>query len=364
VPARPDTGRPSKIGRRPGSVHLLAITLLVAGAALVFTARGGSARAGIDVQRGATLFETTFSPSQGLGPLFNNTSCLACHNTPAIGGGGSNGLATVLRVGRINDAVFDALLGRGGPVARGHSIAELGSTCQLSAGVPTNANITSVRNAPPLFGAGLIDMIPDAEILALAVPRADGIRGKANQVGDRVGRFGWKADTPSLRQFVGEAFRNELGLTNPVAPTDLVEGCANGGVKLDASVVDSVTAFGGSLPAPARRPGDPTLFERLGCGSCHAASLAGAPLYSDLLLHDMGRALDDGVTQGQAAGRDWRTTPLWGLRDRTRFLHDGRARTVEAAILAHSGEAEPVVQRFRGLSATDQAALLAFLGTL
>jgi CxxC motif-containing protein (DUF1111 family) len=93
-------------------------------------------------------------------------------------------------------------------------------------------------------------------------------------------------------------------------------------------------------------------------------SLGGVPLYSDLLLHDMGRALDDGFIQAAATGKDWRTAPLWGLSQRSRFLHDGRARSIEAAILAHGGEAEAMAQRFRALAAADRGALLAFLSTL
>jgi CxxC motif-containing protein (DUF1111 family) len=216
--------------------------------------------------------------------------------------------------------------------------------------------VTSVRNAPPLFGTGEIDRIPDAAILAQI--------GRANIVGGRVGRFGWKADTPTLDQFVGEAFRTELGLTNPTAPLDLIDACDSDRLDVDASVVEAVSTYVGGLPAPVARAGDRGVFDAVGCGTCHVSNLAGVALYSDLLVHDMGRALDDGVTQGQARGADWRTTPLWGLPDRRRFLHDGRAQTVEAAILAHSGEAEPVVQRFRALSSSDRAALLAFLGTL
>jgi CxxC motif-containing protein (DUF1111 family) len=216
--------------------------------------------------------------------------------------------------------------------------------------------MTSVRNAPPLFGAGLVDRIPDAAILAQ--------NGRANVVGGRVGRFGWKADTATLEQFVGDALRTELGLTNPIAPVDLVAACDSARLDVDASVVDAVAAYVGGLPAPTVQAGDHTVFDAVGCGSCHVSNLAGVPLYSDLLVHDMGRALDDGVIQGQARGADWRTTALWGLHDRTRFLHDGRAQTVEAAILAHNGEAEPVVQRFQALSTSDRAALLAFLGTL
>src|SRR5205814_10177673 len=123
VPAHPETGRPSRIGRRPHRAPTLLTIVLVGVAALLFAARGGAAGEAVDAARGSTLFRTTFGLSQGLGPLFNNPSCLACHNTPTTGGGGPAGLSTVLRVGRINDAVYDALLGRGGPVARAHSIA-------------------------------------------------------------------------------------------------------------------------------------------------------------------------------------------------------------------------------------------------
>jgi CxxC motif-containing protein (DUF1111 family) len=125
-----------------------------------------------------------------------------------------------------------------------------------------------------------------------------------------------------------------------------------------------VTAYVANLPAPSPSRGDPAMFNRVGCGACHAPSLGGVPLYSDLLLHDMGGALDDAVVQGEARGQDWRTTPLWGLGRRERLLHDGRARSTEAAILAHGGEADAVVQRFRALSPTDRGALLAFLSTL
>jgi CxxC motif-containing protein (DUF1111 family) len=331
---------------------LLAAALLISSAALFVVAQRGAAGG----ERGDALFTTRFSPAQGLGPLFNRQSCQDCHNTPTLGGSAPDGLGTVLRVGRLANDSYDPLLGTGGPVARAHAVAELGTACALQAGVPVGANLTSVRNAPPLFGAGLIDAIPDEVILAQ--------NGRANLIDGRVGRFGWKADTASLRQFVGDAFRNELGLTNPVAPVDLVSGCGAERIDLDAESVDAVTKFIAELRAPVSQPADAGMFNSVGCARCHTPNLGGVPLYSDLLIHDVGRALDDGITQGQARGQDWRTTPLWGLRDRTRFLHDGRARTVEAAILAHSGEAEPVIERFRAASAADKAALLAFLAAL
>jgi CxxC motif-containing protein (DUF1111 family) len=234
--------------------------------------------------------------------------------------------------------------------------------------VPAGVNATSVRNAPMLFVAGRVDAIPDAIILAGVTPRGDGIKGRPNLIGGRVGKFGWKADTPSLAQFVGEAFRNELGITNPFAPTDFVPagacGALTGSPEADGSTVEDVVAYIASLPVPAVNPGDARVFAQVGCDACHTPNLGSHPLFSDLLLHSMGNALDDGFPQADASGKDWRTTPLWGLRLRTRFLHDGRARSIEAAILAHGGEGDAAAQRFRALSAEQRAALLTFLGAL
>ncbi|HEX2033884.1 MAG TPA: di-heme oxidoredictase family protein [Chloroflexota bacterium] len=339
--------------------------------------------------RGAQLFAHEYSPEEGLGPLFNGRSCLACHNAPVPGGMGTDGLGVVIRVGRVQDGTFDPLEGRGGPVARAHSVTELGASCQVRPGPPAEATLTSVRNAPGLFGLGLIDAIADETILAGAVPRGDGVHGRAQLVVDaqgrqRVGRFGWKADAASLEGFVAEAFRNELGMTSPQVPVDLPAlgasgtGCADTTrtPEVDGATVTAVTAFIDSLVVPPSTTPAPRellergelAFNRAGCAACHVPSLPAAgrqvPLYSDLLLHDMGPALDDGVVQGQAGGRDWRTSPLWGLGSRTRFLHDGRARTVRAAILAHGGEAEPAARRFRQLPPTEVEALLAFLASL
>jgi CxxC motif-containing protein (DUF1111 family) len=134
--------------------------------------------------------------------------------------------------------------------------------------------------------------------------------------------------------------------------------------EFDGNAIDDVVAYITSLPTPAVGRGDASVFNQVGCDVCHTPTLGGYPLYSDLLLHNLGNALDDGFPQANARGKDWRTTPLWGLSSRARLLHDGRARSVEAAILAHGGEADAVVQRFRGLSAADRTALLAFLHAL
>jgi CxxC motif-containing protein (DUF1111 family) len=339
------------------------------------------------VSRGARLFATDFTPEQGLGPLYNARSCVACHSTPAAGGMGNDGLGVVLRVGRLNGGAFEALDGQGGPVSRAHSIAELGYACSAHAGIPAAANLTSVRNAPALFGLGLVDAIPDDVIRAGATPGGDGVRGRPSLVIDangqeRVGRFGWKADTATLQQFVAGAFRNELGITSPLAPYDFATSpsadatdCATTTTEPedDGTLVDAVTAYIASLDPMYNQPdvtvsAGPALFHSTGCTTCHTPSLRtpdqDVPLYSDLLLHDLGSILDDGVIQGTATGRDWRTTPLWGLHTRTRFLHDGRARTIQAAVTAHGGEADSAVRHFRDLSPEERALLLAFLASL
>jgi len=333
---------------------------------------------------GAEWFVTDFTRVKGFGPLFNNKSCVACHAFPSVGGMGPEGVAIAIRVGRLTSSGYDPMIGRGGPVARAHSLRETGDECASAAvGIPLGANVSSVRNAPPLFGLGLIDAIADADIIA--AQRASGANGRLQKLTlpdgrERIGRFGWKGDTATLKQFVADAFRNELGMTNSLAPQELApapsprkRGCANAatGVELSDSVLDAVTAYVAALPPPVEHP--PTgpggaLFHETGCESCHRPSFSAQGrdvwLYSDLLVHDLGPALNDEIVQGAATGKDWRTTPLWGLGARPRFLHDGRARSVLDAVLAHGGEAAPAVQRFRALPAEQQSALLVFLAGL
>ena len=330
------------------------------------------------VARGAELFAQEFTPEEGLGPLFNEQACATCHAEPGIGGMGPDGLATVLRVGRLTDAGFDPMLGRDGRLeAHDHSISELGVACDRAAGIPVGANVTSVRNTPPLFGMGLIDAIPDEVIEAGAIPKGDGVEGQPNLVRGpdgraTVGRFGWKADSPTLELFVAEAFRSELGVTSTHAPADALpagtDPCPgeSSTPEIDLDDVRAVAAFITGLPPPqpGSHPTGAAVFEQIGCVACHVPALDDVPLYSDLLIHDMGPELDDAVVQGSAGGRDWRTTPLWGLSDRTRFLHDGRTDSLEVAIRAHGGEAAVAQRRFTSLSDDELHALLEFLRSL
>lgn len=204
------------------------------------------------VGRGQALFHKDFTEADGLGPLFNQTSCVACHNEPTPGGSGLGIDTQGLRVGHLDNASgrFDALLQSGGPVARRHAVA--GDT-RAHTGPPRRANVTSVRSAPALYGVALIDRIQDQAILAHAVDKGDGIHGRANLVTDangrtRVGRFGWKADVAGLDVMIATAFTHEMGITS----TLLREG-DGAPAELDDQVITDLAVFLRTLPLPEPR---------------------------------------------------------------------------------------------------------------
>ena len=326
---------------------------------------------------GADMFATELSPLQGTGPLFNARACGDCHNAPAPGGMGVSEGSFVTRVGHLDGGVFDPLTGRGGPVARAHSIAELGIRCGLPTGVPPAANVTSRRSAMTLRGTALIDFVQDRDVIAAQAAQPAEVRGKINRLADgRMGRFGWKAQIPTLVEFMGAAFTDEMGVTNPLVPRDEVRGC--GAIlfapEIDAVPIQAVTAFMGNLdpavPDATSCLGAPgaAVFAGAGCASCHTPSFPGPGrtinLYSDLMVHDMGPTMDDQITAGIAAGSEWRTMPLWRVSERVHFLHDGRAETIEAAIQAHGGQGATAAAAFDALDAAAKQALLDFLGCL
>ncbi len=345
------------------------------------TADAAEAGAGGAAAQGAFLFSYELEPDQRLGPLFNARSCNGCH---AAGGPGTGDDSFVVRIARSKNGIFDPLIGHGGPIARQHSIAELAadSECDLPTGVPEQANVTSRRSAMTLRGTSLIDNILDRAILAAQAAQPEAVRGKANVMPDgRLGRFGWKAQTATLVEFMAEAQRDEIGLTNPLQPLDLVNGCGarHPSPEADGVPLTSIVAFLDTIDPPAPSAAclgsaGAALFAAVGCASCHTPSMPGpgsptaaqrpVPLYSDLLLHDMGAGLADGFEQGLASGSEFRTMPLWRVSDRTRFLHDGRAHTITDAILAHGGQAAGALAAFQALSAADQQAVLDFLGCI
>ncbi|MEM0997757.1 MAG: di-heme oxidoredictase family protein [Bacteroidota bacterium] len=266
----------------------------------------------------------------------------------------------------------------------------------------------SPRIAPQLIGMGLLDNIPEAALLAHADPEdgdGDGISGRPNYIWDVarekkvVGRFGWKANQPTIRQHTASAFNGDMGLTTTLFPEDEFnayqqarnEPKPDGGhPEVTDKQLDRVTLYVKALSVPRNRNTDTaayyrgrTLFYDLNCEACHKASfttgdqdeiaaLNGQTFYpyTDLLLHDMGASLADDCPDHEASGREWRTPPLWGVgkisvvNGHTRLLHDGRARGVAQAILWHGGEAEASKEEFVRLSAEERAALIFFINSL
>jgi CxxC motif-containing protein (DUF1111 family) len=272
----------------------------------------------------------------------------------------------------------------------------------------------SPRVAPPMIGLGLLEAVPEEQILAnadLDDTDGDGIRGKPNRVWSRehekvmLGRFGWKAGVPTIAQQAAEAFAGDIGLSTTMMPyhsgdcTEKQQACLDApsgaspkyqDVEVGDELFKLVTFYSQNLAVPARRdPDDPQvlkgkqLFYGSGCTSCHkpkfvTGEVPGQPYlshqliwpYSDMLLHDMGEGLADNRPEGAASGSEWRTSPLWGIgltetvSGHTLFLHDGRARNVTEAILWHGGEAEAAKDKFASLSKADRDALLAFVNSL
>jgi cytochrome c2 len=331
------------------------------------------------IAQGASMFGDDLDPDSGLGPLFNGTACDSCHNTLADGTAFAGGMGSapdtfVRRVARIQNGIFNPLIAHGGPIARQRSVAEFGVPCGLPTGDPPQANAFSNRSAMTLRGTSLVDNIRVGDIDKIRAAEPPEVRGRFNILADgRVGKFGWKAHAATLVEFMGEAFRDEIGLTNPLAPTDLVSGCRASVQRpeADATPLTSLVAFLNTIDPPSSAACRPSagsaVFQTIGCATCHTPSLPAngnatpAFLYSDVLLHDMGTTLADGFEQGSARGSEFRTAPLWRLSDRAHFLHDGRAATVDDAIRAHGGQAAGARDQFLALPSDQVQTLLDFL---
>lgn len=347
-------------------------------------------------QFGKEKFTAAQTPGSGLGPVFNGRSCVECHSIPATGGSGNSLDNRVTRFARVAlGAPFNPLLHLGGPNLQKFSVAGEVPGCTLAPEVvPGEANLTGLRQPPQLFGLGLIQAIPDSTILANADPTdadGDGIAGRANISNGVIGRFGWKAGVPTVLDFVGLAMVNELGVTNYLFPNEMSPqghpippGCdvAADVEDADAARISLLMFYTTHLAPPPRGPiSDAVLrgeavFAQTGCALCHTPSMKTGPnalealnekevpLYSNLLTHYMGIVLDDGIIEGAAGGGRWRTAPLWGLRARRFFLHDGRTTNLFTAILLHGGEAGGVRNRFLTLPASQRADMIAFLQSL
>ncbi len=329
-------------------------------------------------EAGRRLFDREFLPEDGAGgPRLNGDSCRACHFEPVLGGAGPRGV-NVMRHGVLSGG--DAFA----PPAVGTILHRTTALIGVAPRAQPEASIFEHRQTPHLFGLGLIEGIDDATILAGADPGdadGDGIRGRPSWTdGGRLGRFGWKAQVPTIDEFVRDAFTAELGLTLPwregltFGRVQDNDGVADPELGLDSA--DLMADFLRRLGPPPRSPsswpdlvaGGEAQFAALGCAGCHRPSLPGAdgpvPLYSDLLLH---RILPEGalgIEDASAGMRDFRTPPLWGLARTAPYLHSGAADTLPQAIEAHAGEGSAAAAAFAALPAPDQAALIAFLETL
>ncbi len=410
--------------------YLLALLLALVPVGSRWLLRGRAAVALFDpamARAGEVLFRRDWKAADpncpggdGLGPVFNATSCVACHNQGGPGGGGDlTHNVTTYTVRTPGQPVREGVVHNFGthrretladvhpelpPVAQPSlgQVVELEGRRDRCLPFPTGVHL-SQRNTPAIFGARLIDAIPEYVILAAA--KAQRVRWGLAPVNDegapvgralrlasgRVGRFGWKAQIASLSDFVRAACANELGLANPgsAQPTPLYTRTALRPAALDltAQQCDALTAFCASLPRPVERlPRNVTaeqaaagkmLFTTVGCADCHVPDLGSVQgLYSDLLLHPMGRQLVGGGSYGEPplpipdapdesiAPTEWRTPPLWGVADSAPYLHDGRASSLEEAIRLHGGQGERSARNFARLSTAEQAQLIAFLRTL
>lgn len=391
--------------------------------------------------KGDAAFEATFVTAPalvngGLGPVFNNSSCVACHARDGRGKPPAPGESMTSILFRLSLPGQDD---HGGPLpvpgfgaqlqpravfgkepealmefSYRDSVVKLSDGIQRTLQVPSYQVSTpyqplpvsvrySPRVAPPVFGLGLLEAVEESSILALADEGdldRDGISGKANYVFDvlkglkALGRFGWKSNTPNLLQQSAAAYNNDMGITSWVFPRETcfgqTQGCDSSKVEVDSATLAAVTLYVRTLAVPARRNTEDgvvekgeKLFHTLRCIACHVPELRtgdfeGLPEisrqtinpYTDLLLHDMGRGLEDGRPDFEAGEREWRTPPLWGIgltelvNGHSRFLHDGRARNLEEAILWHGGEAEGAREAYKDLANPDRESVLKFLESL
>ncbi|HTV26044.1 MAG TPA: di-heme oxidoredictase family protein [Polyangiaceae bacterium] len=357
-------------------------------------------------ESGRSAFERARSLEAGLGPLFNDSACNRCHNRKGVGGAG---IQSAVMAGRLDGDAFDPLLAQGGPTIAANTLLfepavrakRAAPDCKLTRdaeSIPDDANVVTRRRTTPLFGLGLVDATPDTVFVELARRQPAPIRGRVARVHDfaagapRMGKFGWKAQTPSLHQFSGQALLFEIGLTSPEFPAEQppfgdaswLAGCdIVPDPEVEAAEVEQMTEFMqllapiAPLEASAESRAGDALFGRLGCDTCHARRLTSGPSpiaalsektyapYSDFLLHDMG-AEGDRIAEGGAGPREMRTAPLWGLRltGSTRLWHDGRAGSFQAAIERHDGQGARSRAAFGALSSREREQLFAFLTTL
>jgi CxxC motif-containing protein (DUF1111 family) len=366
-------------------------------------------------ERGRAVATRRFVDSDGLGPDYNVQSCTSCHERPVTGGAGAHYRDFLLVRQVLND---------GSSLNTGVNGVQPQFTLDPVSRRPTDpgTNLEANRNPIPFFGVGLLAEIPDSEILSRVDEDdadGDGISGRANYDRGFVGRFGLKAQTVSIEGFIRGPLFNHLGITTDPLPDDLKAALPVPSAPIGAfsslgfrdvfallseqlvavahaqvAAPETPTVDFDGVPDPelsiddlfdlvsfamllaAPQPDPPTeqtmagsdLFGEIGCTGCHVRALrgprGGIPAYTDLLIHDMGSELADGITMGVASGTEFRTQPLWGVTAEAPYLHDGRADTLDEAIRAHGGEATNARNNYEALTNAERADILAFLDSL
>lgn len=345
-----------------------------------------------------TFNDKIFTAETGLGPIFVATSCQSCHP----GDGKGHPFSSLIRFGQ-SDSTGNKYMEHGGNQLQNRALPGYEPET-LPAGAPYSKLI------PPIVtGLGFLDLVSDADILAMVEENksnVDGVRGRPNWIevpgyikprknairrsdGKYISRFGLKASVYDLLHQTVDALNEDIGIASIFDPIDQWSGLPIE-PEIAASEIHDLVFYLQTLKAPIQRDvkkdnvikGN-AIFHEIGCGSCHRETLhtGTSPVealnevafhpYTDLLLHDMGSGLDDGYSEGIAKSSEWRTAPLWGLglaRDsqggKYYLMHDGRARSIEEAIQLHGGEAEKSSDRFKALNVDDQRKLIAFLESL
>ena len=367
---------------------------------------------------GQEVMNHTFSSGEGLGPTFNADSCVSCHQKPVAGGSAPRYRDFwLVKTERWNGTLIDAGTNHESPVRNFYAI---GSSFHIPESKDTI--LYARRNAPSMFGVGLFAFIEDEIIIANADVNdedGDGISGKVNFEHGRVGKFGYKSQAFTLESFNRGALFNQMGITSNPLFYSFLEN-PNGGVtaflkpkrnsiwniwgllspktllaqiaapaepiydkdkasdpEISNKDLENLLIFSTYIAAPRpKKLSDYTSQERngaeqftvMGCSDCHIPRLKSTigPIraYSDLLLHDMGQEMDDGIEAGLATGREFRTQPLWGVNLHGPYLHDGRANTLQEAIEWHGGEGAVSRKKWNSATEDEKKALIAFLQTL
>lgn len=334
---------------------------------------------------GRLLFDKDFGSREGLGGGangdFNGDSCRACHQDPVIGGAASVDL---------NVSRFASNNGGAGPFANlpgGQIVSRLRRPDTSGREeIPAAADLFEQRNAPSILGLGLLESVPASHVLSLQDPgdiNGDGVFGVARMVDTgggamELGRFGWKAQVPTLEDFARDAMAEELGITVPDNLRGFGSTSDTDGVpdpELSYQQLDAITFFMRHLAPPPRKGSTnplvglgETLFSTIGCAACHVPSLPGADgpvnAYTNLLLHNVQAPGFEGMEEPGAPAGFYRTPPLWGISDTAPYWHDGRAEDLNQAILLHQGEAAGARANYQTLSSGERQALILFLEDL